>query len=120
MSRVHRRPEARKIGQLPVPPKQEIKGENTCRRQSRGLLSKNMSPLDANELNPTASVSKLGPRTSVQSMIRRLLKRKTSVSISEDSDGRSVRWCCLPCECNQDKRDSYRMHLSASEFFIEY
>ncbi|GIY08242.1 uncharacterized protein CDAR_399801 [Caerostris darwini] len=79
-----------------------------------------MSPLDPSELKPGPNVTKLGPRTSVQSMIRRILKRKTSVSISEDSDGRSVRWCCLPCDCDQDKRDNYRMHLSASEFFIEY
>ncbi|GFY39971.1 uncharacterized protein TNIN_481601 [Trichonephila inaurata madagascariensis] len=79
-----------------------------------------MSPLDPHELKSNTTVSKLGPRTSFHSMIRRIMKRKTSVSISEDSDGRGVRWCCLPCECDNDKRDNYRMHLSASEFFIEY
>ncbi|GFU32743.1 uncharacterized protein NPIL_686191 [Nephila pilipes] len=79
-----------------------------------------MSPIDSHEFKPRANVSKLGPRTSVHSMIRRILKRKISVSISEDSDSRAVRWCCLPCECDHDKRDNYRMHLSASEFFIEY
>ncbi|GFQ89735.1 TD and POZ domain-containing protein 5 [Trichonephila clavata] len=61
-----------------------------CWKSENISTHQNMSPLDSHELKPSTTVSKLGPRTSFHSMLRRIMKRKTSVSISEDSDSRGV------------------------------
>ena len=90
------------------------------RAEEKLLSAKNkMIPFDQSSTSSSLEIDNLRTLDSFYAIIRKLLRRKSS-SPSTDSNQGFIGWCCFPWCCNRIKRNNYSLHLSPSEFFIEY